>query len=505
LVAFGEYVHPWWKAARHHQLVAEKLEQVARFIETRGREGIGRLIVEMPPRHGKTELASRLFPAWVLGRLPDSRVILTSYGADLAQDSSRAVRQVVTSTGFAAVFGTLSALDMAVELSDDSRAKSNWELAAPARGGVVAAGVGGGITGKGAHLLVIDDPFKNREEAESEAHRRAVMKWYSSSAYTRLEDGGAVVIMHTRWHREDLTGQLLKTMVHDGLADQWEVVCMPALAYEAEEYAVSAEAQRQAMLAGLWVDQADSLGRAPGEALWGEKYDALALQKIRVNLEAQGSLMDWYALYQQQPRPNEGGFFSSQNLVVIDALPSSPSTGSGSEGGEKLRWVRYMDLALGEKATSDFNACVALALGKDGTVYARDMIRVQQWGLFKEKVIQAMLAEWEIGTVWGVEDVAFQALAWQEFMADARLAQVAIRRVKPRGDKVERARPLQTRAEAGRLKLVRGPWTEQFIMECLDFPNGRHDDQVDSASGGLQMLASGSGGRVTVTENPFYT
>ena len=144
-----------------------------------------------------------------MGKQPDKRVILTSYGADLAQDDSRAVRAYVTGSKFAALFGEKSTLDAPVELSEDASAKSAWDLAEPHRGGLVAAGVGGGITGKGAHLLVVDDPFKNRDEANSEAYRKRVMSWWRSSAYTRLEDGGAIVITHTRWHPNDLAGELL--------------------------------------------------------------------------------------------------------------------------------------------------------------------------------------------------------------------------------------------------------------------------------------------------------
>lgn len=235
--AFSEYVAaPWYRAARHQRVVAEALTQVARYIETKGREGIGRLMVFEPPRHGKTEQCAQLFPAWVLGRMPDTRVILTAYGAGLAQKSSRAVRGYLTSQRYATVFGELSARETPIQLSDDSRAVTDWDLAEPHRGGVMAAGIGGGITGHGAHLFIIDDPFKNRDEAESEAYREKVLEWYSSSAYTRLEDGGAIIIIHTRWHPDDLAGQLLKRMASGGeYSDRWIVIDLPALAWGTEE------------------------------------------------------------------------------------------------------------------------------------------------------------------------------------------------------------------------------------------------------------------------------
>lgn len=477
LAAFGNYVHPWWKAAAHHDLVAEALEHVETYIRTGGLTGIGRLIVDMPPRHGKTELAAKIFPAWLLGRQPDRRVILTAYGAELAQESSRAVRAIVDGERYQAVFGGLSSADAPVELSDDSRSQSAWDLSAPHRGGLVAAGVGGGITGKGAHLLVIDDPFKNREDAESAPYRDKVMSWYGSTAYTRLEDGGAIVIMHTRWHREDLTGQLLKAMATDPMADQWYVISLPALALEAEEYAKSSEQMRAALLDGLFMDSDDALGRQPGQALWPVKYNEDMLARIKANLDITSGSQDWFALYQQQPRPSEGAFFSWNDFEVVERAPDG------------LRWMRYCDLALGKTAKSDWNATGAVAMTADGTVFVRDMLRVHEWNEFKAQMKTWMLMPEELGTTWGIENVAFQSLAFQELMQDRELASVDIREVTPEGDKELRARPVQARAKAGKLKLVRGNWNAAFISEALDFPKGRHDDQVDSVSGGLQMIA----------------
>ena len=230
LADFCAYVSPWYQRARHLDYAAEMLEQVETYIRSKGRTGIGRMLIFMPPRHGKSELVSKHFPAWVMGRLPDTRVILTSYGADLAVSNSRASREIVQGIKFRALFGDLATVDAPVELSQDSRSVEAWDLAAPNRGGVVASGVGGGITGKGAHLMIVDDPFKNRDEAESETARERVWNWWTSSAYTRLEDGGAVVGMLTRWHPDDWAGRLLKAMAIEPGADRYVVVCLPALA-----------------------------------------------------------------------------------------------------------------------------------------------------------------------------------------------------------------------------------------------------------------------------------
>lgn len=481
LADFCAYQYPWWKPVRHIQMVVKKLEQVELYIRTKGRKGIGRLIVEMPPRHGKTLTCSQLFPAWLLGRMPDSRIILTSYAADLAGENSRKLREIINSQRFGAVFGGKSALSAPVELSYDSRAKQSWDLAEPHRGGCASAGVGGGITGKGAHLLVVDDPFKNREEADSEARREYVLKWYSSSAETRLEDGGAVIVFHTRWHQDDLTGQLLKAMMSHDLAEQWEVIHLPALAYKKSQYARNKAEQREALLDGIWLDIKDPLGRKPGQALWPEKYDRQRLLEVKAQNEARGTMEDWYSLYQQWPRPMEGSFFGPEDFEIIDA--------SKVPGG--LQWYRLCDPAISQKRTADFNASVAEALDEEGNLYLRDMIKVRGWAEFKQQFVSAALSDLEVGTIWGIETVAFQSLAFQELIQDKRLVNVPIIAVPTEKDKVARARPLQTRAKAGKVFLVKGAWNRDFINEALSFPKGRHDDQIDSASGGLRMIADG--------------
>lgn len=474
---FARYVAPWYRPARVHAVIAEALERVARYIETGGKEGTGRLMVFMPPRHGKTALVSQFFPAWLLGRMPDAKVILASYAADLAVANSRAVRGLLRDARYAPIFGALAAVDTPVALSDESRSAASWELASPHRGGLTAAGVGGGITGKGAHLLVIDDPFKNREEAESASRRELVWRWYTSSAYTRLEPGGAIVVVHTRWHQDDLAGRLLKRMAMDPLADRWEVISLPALPEEGL-FRNDANERRAALLEGLWVDAADPLGRDKGEALWPERYSAEALRRVRATVGD----YDWFALYQQQPRPLGGAFLRREWFRLV--RPADAPRG--------VVWMRYWDLAVSEREGADYTASIAAAMGEDGTVYYRDMVR-GRWSWPETR--RRMLAQHEIdppNVVWGVEDTAFQLAAFQELMREPALAGRAIWRVSVRemgGDKRTRALPLQARAAQGRVALVMGPWVEEFLAEAVAFPKGAHDDQVDAAAGALWMLS----------------
>lgn len=488
LVDFCTYVAPWYKPARHHVYLATKLEQVKRYIETQGREGIGRLIVCEPPQYGKTEQTSRLFPAWLLGDLPDSRIILTSYGADLATENSRITRNYVGSEAYANIFGARSAMDEPVELSAESRSVVSWNLK-DHRGSVFAAGVGGGITGRPANLVVIDDPFKSREDAESETYRKKVMSWYRSVVYPRVANtpGAAIIIMHTRWDQEDLVGQLLTQMVSDADSDQWEVVFLPALALEETQYPKTEEEFRENLLRGTFLPMGgDPLGRKAGEALWPERSSVEKILRTKANMLD----YDFEALFQQMPRMAVGEFFDDADFTIEERAP------------EGLQWFRYVDLALGETATADRNSTIAVALDeRTGDLWLRDRIKERTLDGFLGMVRAAMLSDEERGVEWGIEDVAFQRLVVRQFMQSSALARVRIQGVKPSGDKVERARAWQLRAKQGHVKLVKAAWNLDFIREATSFPKGRHDDDVDTVSGGVQMIADGAGGAgVTLSE-----
>lgn len=480
LIDYSKFVAPWYQPARHHIFLAEYLEQVKLFIETKGEQGIGRLIICEPPQYGKTEQASRLFPSWILGDLPDSRIILTSYGADLATENSRITRSYVGSEAYARIFGSRSAVDEPVELSPESRSVVSWNLK-DHRGSVFASGVGGGITGRPANLVVIDDPFKSREDAESDTYRRKVMSWYRSVVYPRVANtpGAAIIIMHTRWDQEDLVGQLLTQMVSDADADQWTVVFLPALALDEDQYPKDEAEFNENLLRGIYIPMSgDPLGRQPGEALWPERSSPKKIAQTRSNMLD----YDFEALFQQLPRMAEGEFFDDKDFDIVGKAP------------EGLKWYRYVDLALGESKTSDWNSTIAVALDeKTGDLLLRDRIKVRNLDEFLPQCKTAMLSDDEEKTEWGIEDVAFQKLVVKDFLKDRALVRVPIRGVKPLGDKVERARPWQLRAKLGHVKLVRGPWNLDFIREATSFPKGRHDDDVDTVSGGVQMIAEDGG------------
>jgi predicted phage terminase large subunit-like protein len=529
LVDFECYVAPYYRPARHHKLVGEYLEQVELFIKTKGREGIGRLLILEPPRHGKSEQMSRHFPAWVLGKQPDTRVILTSYGADLATKFSRTARDIVLSTAYRAVFGELaigrSTIDdgqsAPVELAEDSRSVKAWDLAAPHRGGMMAAGVGGAIAGMGANLFLVDDPFKNREEAESELRREAVWEWWTSTAYTRLEDGAAVAISLTRWHGDDLAGRLLKAMATDPHADQWTVLCLPAVGENVgklERWNVETlgnknvgmlerlnvgtlehsnvktfdELQREKMLEGVWVDEADPLGRKAGEALWPEKYNEEDLERIKVNVGE----YDWEALYQQSPYSRRGNFFRREWFTIVEAAPKLE---------EIVARMWFWDKAGSQKVgpRTNFACGGVMSVTKDKLVFVENVVRRQCTpGERDELMVNSMQADKTTGRpihcIWHQQDPGSAGLDSAQ-MTNKLLVSKGfgiIRFETVTGDKEVRAGPWSSALQGGQVRLVRGAWNNPFIEEHAAFPKGTFDDQEDMASWGYGKLANPVGGRV---------
>lgn len=272
LLGFACYTKPDYLVAPHHRLICEKLEAVERG-------ECKRLMIFTPPRHGKSELVSRKWPARYIGKFPTAQFISASYGDDLATDFGRDVRNLIASEEYRRLYPNVS-------LAHDSAAKGKWHTTA---GGIyISTSVGKGITGRGADILSIDDPVKDRIEAESETVRKNVWDWFASTAYTRLMMGGAIVLTMTRWHEEDLAGKLLEAVKSRG--EQWDVVCLPAFANAAD----------------------DPLGRRIDEPLWPERYSAERLTKIR---EVIGE-REFGALYQQEPRPSGTSFFDVQNCLV---------------------------------------------------------------------------------------------------------------------------------------------------------------------------------------------
>lgn len=289
--------HGTWKRARHLELLCAALHRV-------DSGQIKRLIVNMPPRHGKSEVISKGFPAWYLGRHPEHEVMLTCYGAELAEDFSRINRDKLREFG-PDVFG--------ISISRESAAVGRWGIT-DHKGGLVAAGVNGPLTGRGANVAIIDDPIKGALEANSTTYRQHLLEWYQTVLRTRLAPGGAIIVVQTRWTKDDLAGRLIEQGRTGG--EEWQVLNMPAISEEGVP---------------------DDLHRRPDEALWPERYPLEHLRRIETTLTP----YQWAALYQQQPQNYEGALWTyaiiEENRWPEDKpLPSFSSivVGVDPSGGE---------------------------------------------------------------------------------------------------------------------------------------------------------------------------
>lgn len=426
-------ITPQWKWDWPHQIYLDK------FLNRVTTGQCKRLMIFMPPRHTKTEKVTVRYPAWRLEKNRELRVIVGAYNQDIANKFSRKIRRIVESR---------------LNLARDLKQVKEWET--PEGGGVRAAGVKAGVTGYGADLIMIDDPVKSRAEAESKTYRKRCVEWYQDDLYSRLEPDAAIILTMTRWHPEDLAGYLLTEAENGG--EQWEVVSLPALA-----------------------EEDDPLGRKPGEALCPARYDEESLLRIRNNRTAQS----WASLYQQRPIPTEGAVFNVDWFTRIE--PKAP---------DGLRWVRYWDLAASTKTSADYTCSAAVALDRDGTIYIRDMIRGRwEWPDARREIIKTMKAEPR--TRHGVELKMHGLPALQELRRERSVANVPFRGVNVTKDKLTRALSWSERAEEGKVVLIQGPWIKKFLDEVAVFTGegDTHDDQVDTVSGGVEMMAKG-GGRI---------
>jgi predicted phage terminase large subunit-like protein len=429
LLGFVRYTFPGYRVGRPHRLIAEKLEAVERGKVTR-------LMVMAPPRHGKSELVSRRFPAWFIGRNPGKQFIGASYGADLAGDFGRDVRNIVGSPEFAALFP-------GVALAEDSSARNRWHT--NQGGSYLAAGVGSAITGRGAHVLVLDDPVKDREAAESSTIREATWAWYRSVAYTRLMPGGAVILTLTRWHEDDLAGRLLAERENGG--DVWDVLELPALDED-------------------------------GEALWPEGYDAAALAQIRGAIGER----DFSALYLQRPRPAEGSIFRVVNIPVVDAAPAGV-----------VQQVRGWDLASARAVgtrSPDWSVGAKLGQLPDGRLVVLDVVRLRGTPDEVEAAIVATARRDGYGTTVALPTDPGQAGRAQIQYLTRALIGFTVVSGPETGAKTTRAAPLAAQANVGNVLLVRAPWTQALLDELAAFPSGTFDDQVDALSRAFSSLRS---------------
>lgn len=434
-----------WQRAKHLDLLCDKLERVERG-------EIKRLMVFLPPRHGKSEVGTKKFPAWFLGRNPDKEIIVTSYGADVAQDFSRIARDTLMEHG-PGIFG--------VTVAQGSSSVTSWGLQSVERkpndkirkfrGGLKAAGAGGSLTGRGAHIAIIDDPFKGVEDSSSPTMRQKIYEWYKAVLWTRLAPGGAIILIMTRWHEDDLAGRLIEDMKNGG--EQWDILKIPGVAIEGEP---------------------DALGREPGTGLWLERFGQEYYDQLRTTL---GSAV-FESLYQQNPRPSEGTIFKRAWFKnFYKQLPSRFD-----------EVIQSWDCTFKDTSTSDYVS---------GTIWGRigaDIYLIDE--IYEKMDLPATIAAIESAT--RRHPRAFVKLVEDKANGPAVIQMLGKKvpgliPVNPEGGKIVRAQAITPFFEAGNVHLPDpsiAPWIDDYMEQLLSFPKGKHDDRVDSTSQALNRFNS---------------
>lgn len=443
---FCQRMNPRLRLQPYHDLIFDALERLERG-------EITRLVISAPPRHSKTEVVSRKFVAWLLGRNPEAQVILASYGTDLARNASRDARNLL-----AEPLWPFPEVAVAKDLS----AAESW---ATVQGGAVkAAGVGAGITGFGSDVLVVDDPFKGAEDAFSASAREKVWDWYVNEARTRLMPGGRIILICTRWHQDDLIGRALAEARDDGREDEWTVLRLPAIA-----------------------EANDPAGRKVGEALDPIRYPVAYLKQFM------GIARTWNALYQQNPIPDSGTIFQKDWWLYYEPEALERQ-------GLKAKYI-YVDPAFGGNAKNDETAAVVLGtLG--GKFYVMDLFHERVPYHELKKRLGHLYAKWHVPLI--VEDNGWSKILVNELRSptpsdDGAIAFPVIPYQLPGGNrsKTERAMAVKTATaesvtamvEGGMVFLPRGAsWLDYFLDQITAFPAAKHDDVVDATVMALTHL-----------------
>lgn len=463
LLQFTQLTHPAYSAGWVHDDICRRLE---RFSEQVASRLAPRLMLLTPPRHGKSELASIRFPAWHIGHNPDHEIINVGYNLELPMRFSRKVREVMREQQYRAIFPD-------AQLDPASQSVEAWNTTKG--GGFTAAGVGGGITGKGAHVLIIDDPIKNQEEADSVLSRDKLWDWYQSTAYTRLSPGGGVLVIETWWNDDDLAGRLQKAMSSETGADQFEVICYPALSehWEYRDERTNEIVRVDAPFPEAEKDAAMTLLRPKDVCLHEDRYPTDALKRIRANLQPR----IWSALYQQNPVPDEGMFFKKEYFKYQKSMPMP----------HNLRVYTAWDFAIGERQQNDWTVGATILQDETDTLFVLDIFRMKGDSFQIVEAILDVALRWGaipgVGYLIGVEDGqiwrAVEPLLKKRM--NERRQHPPYEALRPLTDKLARARPLQGRMQQGRVVFPEGAsWLPQAEQELLRFPAGAHDDVVDA-------------------------
>ena len=433
-VFFAKQMWPIFISGKHHAIMADAFERVARG-------DLKRLIINMPPRHTKSEFASYLLPSWFLGKYPEKKIIQTAHTAELAVGFGRKVRNLVSSDEYRKVFDTV--------LSSDSKAAGRWNT--DAGGDYFAIGVGGAVTGKGADLLIIDDPHSEQEAKQGNpAVFDNVYEWFTSGPRQRLQPGGAIIIVMTRWSKRDLTGQILKNAGKEGV-DQWEIIDFPAI-------------------------------MPSGTPLWPAFWSKEALESLKAELP----VAKWEAQYQQNPTSEEGAIIKREHWRIWekDHAPDCDYI------------IQSWDTAFEKNNRADYSACTTWGVfdqvNQHGDLRANIILLDAFKGRleFPELKKQALelYQEWEPDTL-----IVEKRAAGAPLIYEMRKMGIPLSEFTPGkgNDKISRVNAISDLFASGVVWCPETRWAEEVMDELASFPNGDHDDLVDSSSQALMRFRQG--------------
>lgn len=463
LLDFTTFTFPAYRPNWHHRILCNTLDRFARG-------EIRFLMIFLPAQNGKSEMVSRRLPAYLLGRDPDLRIIACSYSADLASAMNRDVQRIMEMDAYHAVFpGAQIPKDNVRTLAGRPLRNSEMFELVGRRGYYKCAGVGGSITGRSADVAIIDDPVKNRAEAESKTYRDGLWEWYGSTLRQRLtSDEGRILCCMTRWHEDDLAGRLLAAM-QQANSDQWEVVSFPAIAEEPLH---------------------PSDPRQIGDALWPERYPLSELAARRV---VSGSY-EWAGMYQQRPAPAEGGMIKRHWWRFYSVMPERFDA-----------TIFSFDCTFKATADTDYVAGHVWArLGAD--CYLLDRVHDRLTFTQTLAALRRLAEKWPSATAKLVEDAANGPAVIDTLSREIP----GLLAVTTAGGKVARMVSISPMIEAGNVYLPDpsiAPWVHEVIEEAAVFPNGAHDDDCDALSHGLRRLYTANtpppaGGTLQTTERP---
>jgi len=458
LVECARYTMPDYQPAWFHCLISDTINEMI--------DGpLRRLIISLPPRHGKSELISRRLPAFLLGQDPDNSIIASSYSADLAGRNNRDVQRILDGAPYRGLFPGTRLNDSNSRTVAGSWLRNSDLFEVVGRRGVYrSSGVGGGITGMGGKWLIIDDPVKNREEADSATYREATWDWYTSTLYTRQSPDARIVLIMTRWHAEDLAGKLLALAATEKGADQWRVINLPAIATaERPEYDI----------------------RQEGEALWPERFPLADLERMRASIGD----YQFSALYQQMPRAGGGTEWPDEYFPKSIWFDDWPATIT-------LRTIAVDPSKGRDGKQGDYSAIVRLGRDRDGTLYCEaDLARRSS-----EAIIDATLESY---SGFRADAVAVEANQFQELLA----AQIATR-AREAGLPIPIVPMVNTVSKLTRIRRLgpylgqhsirfksSSPGTKLLVDQLRDFPTADHDDGPDALEMALRVMIDLHNGR----------